>query len=193
MKSLLIAGLAASSLAAPAFSQPADSPSLLGKRYVEAFVGYTDYNRFTSDIGMGATINLPLTASLDVGSTFLRNQQKGDSSTHYETLDLHLAAHRDCGPVRGFARATFGYEWWSVENLWWYRLDLGAEHALTDRLLISAHVSWQDFFSSDMLAGRFSVTPKATYWLTPAIAVSGSLSYIETGDLFSKFAIAFVF
>ncbi len=193
MKSFLLAGLAVCSLAAPAFSQTDDSPSLLGKRYAEAFVGYTDYNRFTSDIGFGATVNVPVSASLDIGSTFLRNQQTSDASTNYETLDLHLAVHHDCGPVRGFARATLGYEWWSVENLWWYRLDLGAEHALTERLLLSAHVSWQDFFSSDMLAGRWSITPKATYWLTPAIAASGSVSYIETGDLFYKLGVAFTF
>jgi hypothetical protein len=193
MKSLLPAGLLALSLAIPAFSEPVASPSLLGKRYVEAFAQYTDYNHFTSDYGAGATINVPVAAAFDAGATFLHNQQDGDSAQHYETLDLHLAAHRDLGPVRGFARATFGYEWWAVENLWWYRLDVGTERALTDRLLVSAHVSWQDFLSSDMLAGRFSVTPRATYWLTPAIAVSASGSYIETGDLSAKLGLAFVF
>jgi len=193
MKPALFASLLASTFAASAFAQPSDAPSLLGQRYVEPFVGYTDYNRFTSDFGLGATVNLPLSTSFDVGSTFLHNQQEGDDSQHYETLDAHLAAHRDLGPVRAFARATLGYEWWSVENLTWYRLDLGAERALSQNLLLSAHVSWQDFFSSDVLAGRFSVTGRATYWLTATTAASFSTAYLETGDLFFKLGVAFLF
>ncbi|MDF3056225.1 MAG: hypothetical protein K0R17_440 [Rariglobus sp.] len=193
MKSRLLAGLVALSLAAPAFAQSATSPSLLGKRYVEGFASYTNYNHYPADFGFGATVNTPLCASFDVGSTFFHSRQEGDASHHYEMLDAHLAAHRDLGPVRAFARATLGYEWWSVENLTWYRLDAGAERALTERLLISAHVSWQDFFSSDVLEGRFSVTSKATFWVTSSVAVSLSGAYIETGDLATRLGLAFVF
>ena len=191
--SFLLTALLAVVFCTPAFSQSAASPSLLGKRSVETDAAYINYSGYPSDFSVGTTVNVPLNASFDAGASFDHTFQEGDSTHHYEVLGAHLTGYRDVGGVRVFARATLNYEWWSVENLVWYQADVGVERALCDRLLVSAFVSWHDFFSSQVLDGSFAGTAKLTYWMTPKVAVSGSGALLEGGSIAYRLGVIFVF
>lgn len=193
MKSIvLLTALLAVVFNAPAFAQSPASPSLLGKRTIETDLGINDYTQYPTDYFVGTTVNVPLTAGLDAGASFDHTRQEGGAS-HYEVLGAHLTGYRDVGATRLFARATLNYEWWAVENLVWYQADIGAERALCSRVLLSAFVSWHDFFSSQVLDGSFSSTAKLTYWVTPKVALDGSGSLLEEGSISYRVGVTFVF
>ena len=177
---------------ASGFAQAPASPSLLGKRTVETDLGINDYTQYPTDYFVGTTVNVPLTAGLDAGASFDHTRQEGGAS-HYEVLGAHLTGYHDVGAPRLFARATLNYEWWAVENLVWYQADIGAERALCSRVLLSAFISWHDFFSSQVLDGSFSSTAKLAYWVTPKVALDGSCSLLEEGSLSYRLGVTFVF
>lgn len=200
MKLPLLSGLLALVLAVPAFAQTSPtpaaqepaSPSLLGKRYIEASAGIVASSP-DDGYGLGAAFNAPLTAGLDVGASFQHNWLEGDSSDNYQDLAVNLTGYQDLGKIRVFGRATLGYEWWSVADESWYQFEAGAEYALTSRLLVSAQVAWYDYFSSDTSDGAFAGGPKVTYWTSSAIALSGSAILQEGGDVAYVLGVAFVF
>lgn len=192
MKTSAIIGLALS-LSSFAFAQgAADTPGLLGTRYVETQFSHIHYDN-SSDFSLAVAFNQPLTSSFDVGLATSHTQEEGDDSQNYQTLGAYLAAHHDIGGFRVFARAGLNYEWWSVKNLWWYQTDVGFERALNDRLLFTAYASWQDFLTDTFLDSTFFGTAKLTYWATSDLALSASFAVLERSAVAYRFGVAFAF
>jgi len=200
MKLRLLSGFLALAIAVPAFAQTAApvaaqepaSPSLLGKRYVEVVTGLVSASP-DDTYGIGAAFNAPIATNLDVGVTFQHNWLEGDSSDNYQDLAVNLTGYQDFGKVRAFGRATLGYEWWTTADESWYQFEAGAEYAVSSRLLVSAQVGWYDYFSSNTADGAFSGGPKVTYWTSSTIALSGTVSFQEHGDVAYILGAAFVF
>ena len=193
MKSSFIVGLLALVFCASASSQEASAtPNLIGKRYVDTQFSYIDYSS-SADFALGSSFNLPLTTSFDAGAAFSATQEEGDDSHNYQVLGAYLTGYHDIELTRAFARGTINYEWWSVKNLWWYQADAGFERALSDHLLLTAYATWLDYFSSIFLDSGFSGTAKLTYWITPAVAVSGATTLIEEGNIAYRLGVTFVF
>lgn len=195
MKLLQLATLLALAACTSAFAQDnttATTPNLLGKHYVETQFSYIDYSG-SSDFALGTAFNQPLNASFDAGAAFTHTQEEGDDSHNYQVFGVNLTGHHDFGKTRAFARATLNYEWWSVKNLWWYQADVGFERALRDRVLVTAYVSYLDFFTSTFIDSSFSATAKLTWWATPEIGLSPSVSVIERGAVAYRLGVAYVF
>lgn len=181
--SLVVIGLVLSaSLGAQISTPEAPSSGLLGKRYVEASTFLIDYQNFPDHgYGLGTAVNVPLTANLDVGAFFQYNWTESDASDHFQDLGVYLAAYVERGKFRPFARATIAYEWWTVSDDPWYQIDLGSEYLISDRLSVSAQVSWVEFLSGDWNGGSFAGTGRANYWVTTGIATSVYVTYAEGG------------
>ena len=178
----LALGLAA--LTTPALAQSASG--LLGKRYAEASAFAIDYNHFEDNgYGVGAAVNIPVASHLDVGVFFNETGIEGHSSDpsndDFQDLAGYATLYRVCGDFRPFARATLAYEWWSVSDDPWYQLDAGSEYLVTDRLSVSAQVSWNEFLASDWNGGAFSTSARANFWVTKTIAASANVNYTEGG------------
>lgn len=166
---------------APSSAAGADS-GLLGKRYVEAAAFVLDYQNFEDNgYGVGTTVNLPVAASLDVGATFEHNWTEGDASDDFQDLSAFATWHGAAGPLRPFARAELGYEWWAVSDDAFYAVDLGAEYPVTDRLSVSGSAGWSEFLAEDWNGGGFSASARANYWFTDALAASLTGSAFEGG------------
>ncbi|MBC8039302.1 MAG: hypothetical protein H7Y06_02050, partial [Opitutaceae bacterium] len=71
--------------------------------------------------------------------------------------------------------------------------DVGFERALCSRVLFTAYATWLDFFTDTFIEGSFSGTAKLTYWATPEIGLSPSISVIERGTIAYRLGVAFVF
>lgn len=180
-------------LVTPAFAQEAEpvasAPStasasgLLGKRYVAASFILTE----TQDIdapgyGLATAINLPLSARFDVGALFAHNWTEGDTSDHFQDLAAYVTAHGVCGDFRPFAKASLGYQWWrEVSDDPWYQVDVGSEYLLTERLSLSAQLSWSEYLAADWNGGEWGVGTRANYWVTTNIATSATVAYTEGG------------
>lgn len=196
MKLLRLAPLLALAACTSAFSQDntaaTTTPNLIGKRHVETQFSYIDYSG-SADFALGTAFNQPLNASFDAGAAFTHTQEEGNDSHNYQVFGLNLTTHHDFGKTRAFARGTINYEWWSVKNLWWYQADVGFARALCDRVLFTAYATWLDFLSSTFIDSSFSATAKLTYWATPEIGLSPSVSVIERGAVAYRLGVAYVF
>lgn len=171
-------------LAAPAMAQTPAAPTsgLLGKRYVEASAFLIDYHNYEdSGYGVGTAVNIPLTAHFDAGASFQHNWEEGDQGENFQDLAVYLAAYTAVGDFRPFARATLAYEWWHVSNDPFYQLDAGSEYLITDRLSVSAQVSWTEFLASDWNGGAFSGATRTNFWVTDTIATSATVTYTDGG------------
>ena len=180
-------------LTTPAFAQTAGS-GLLGKRYAEASAFLIEYNHFEDDgYGVGTAVNLPVAAHFDVGATFQHNWLEGDGSEDFQDLTAYLTAYTECGDFRPYARASLAYEWWGVSDDPWYQLDAGSEYLVTDRLSVSAQISWTEFLATDWNGGDFSATARANYWFTDSVAGSVNVGYVEGGSWSTGAAVVFGF
>lgn len=184
---LALLASAALALAAPAFAQStviaATSDSgLLGKRYVEASTLLLDYNN-ASDNGyaVGTAINLPVAAHLDLGASFEHDWLEGDRDENFQDLGVSLTAYTQHGSCRPFVRAELGYEWWHVSDDPFYQIDVGSECLLSDRLSVSAELSWSEFLAEDWNGGYFAGAVRGNYWLNSDLALYTNVSAIEGG------------
>ncbi len=199
--SFAVLGLAAATTAfaqsdatASASSSASASAGLLGKRYVEAQAFLIDYQNFEDNgFGVGAAVNVPVTANVDVGAWFQHNWTEGDQGDNFQDLALYVTGYCEHGDLRPFATASIAYEWWSVSDDFWYQLDVGAEYTISDQLSVSARVGWFDYFSSDWDNGAFLVSTRANYWVTPTIATSLTVGYVEGGTWNYGVAAVFTF
>lgn len=159
--------------------------SLLGTRYAEASAYLTDYNH-AEDHGfaVGTAVNVPLTAHLDLGAAYAHSWFESDTAAdRYDALSVSLTAYTRCGRFSPFARASLGYEWWTISNDPFYQLEAGSEYLVTDRLSVSAQVGWSEFLAEDWNGGSFGASARANYWLTPTLAAAPTLGYSEGGNL----------
>lgn len=182
----LILALGLAALTTPALAQSEAGSGLLGKRYAEASAFAIDYNHFEDNgYGVGATVNVPVSTHLDVGAFFNHTGIEGHSSDpsndDFQDLAAYAALYTAHGDFRPFAKATLAYEWWSVSDDAWYQIDVGSEYLVTDRLSVSAEVSWDEFLAEDWNGGSFSTSARANFWVTDSIATSASVTYIEGG------------
>lgn len=173
----------------------APDSGLLGKRYVEASAFLTD-NNHSADNGYaaGTAVNVPLTAHLDLGASFAHVWSDSDTAAdRFDDLSVSLTAYTRRGQFRPYARASFGYEWWTISNDPFYQLEAGSEYLLTSRLSVSAQVGWSEFLAEDWNGGSFSASARANYWLTPSLAASPALGYSEGGHFTYGLAVAYRF
>jgi hypothetical protein len=188
LNTTLTLALGVAALTTPAFAQSSEAGSgLLGKRYAEAAGFAIDYNHYEDNgYGLGAAVNVPVAAHLDVGAFFNHTGIEGHSSDpsndDFQDLAGYVTAYTAVGDFRPFARATLAYEWWSVSDDAWYQLDAGSEYLVTDRLSVSAEVSWDEFLAEDWNGGYFSTGVRANFWVTETIATSASVTYTEGGN-----------
>ena len=159
-------------LASPVLAQSDGSSSgLLGTRYVEASGILFNYTHMSEDsYTVGTDVNLPLCAHLDLGA----------SLTH-SWLAVALTAYTAWGDFKPFAKASLGYEWWYVSNDPFYQIDAGGEYRLTDRLSVSAQVTWLEYLAEDWNGGSFSASVRTNYWFTERLAGAVSLFSAEGG------------
>lgn len=182
--------------ALPAFSQdetPANS-SLLGKRYVEAAFIVTDtQNMPDTGYGLGTAINAPLTSNLDIGASFTHNWAGSDEANEFQDLAAYITVYQVYGDFRPFATATLGYQWWQTSNDPWYQLEAGSEYLVTERLSLSAQLSWSEFLTGDWHGGQWGVGTRANYWLTKNLATSVTIAYTESGTWTYSIGVLFQF
>lgn len=195
IQSSIALGLAVA-CALPAFAQD-ETPlasGLLGKRYVEASFIVTDTQNMTeTGYGLGTAFNMPLGANLDAGASFAHNWAGDDSANEFQDLAAHLTAYQVCGDFRPFATATLGYQWWQTSNDLWYQLEAGSEYLVTERLSLSAQVSWAEFIAADWNGGQWGAGSRANYWLTKNWAASALVAYTEGGTWTYSAGVVFQF
>jgi hypothetical protein len=195
IQSFLALGLA-TACALPAFSQdetPANS-SLLGKRYVEAAFIVTDtQNMPDTGYGLGTAVNAPLTSNLDIGASFTHNWAGNDEANEFQDLAAYITFYQVYGDFRPFATATLGYQWWQTSNDPWYQFEVGGEYLVTERLSLSAQVSWSEFLTGDWDGGQWGVGARANYWLTKKLATSATIAYTESGTWTYSIGVLFQF
>lgn len=168
-----------------AFAQTASASAdsgVIGKRYVEVGAFVLDYNNDPDNgYAVGTTVNVPVSAALDVGATFEHNWLEGDRSENFQDLSAYVTYHRSYGWARSFLRAELGYEWWHVSDDPYYALDVGMEFPLTERLAVSAALNWSEFLASDWNGGAFAGKARAYYWLSDTVAASLRVTAFEGG------------
>ena len=98
-----------------------------------------------------------------------------------------------CGDFRPFATATLGYQWWATSNDPWYQLDVGSEYLVTERLSVSAQVSWSEFLAGNWNGGEWGAGGRAHYWLTKNLATSATAAYTEGGTWTYRLGVVFQF
>ncbi len=183
---LALLASAALTLAAPAFAEPtstAPDSGLLGKRYAEASTLLLDYNNDPDNgFAVGTAINVPVTAHLDLGASFEHDWLEGDRDENFQDLGVSLTAYTQHGSCRPFVRAELGYEWWHVSNDPFYQIDAGSECLLTERLSVSAELSWSEFLAEDWNGGYFSGAVRGNYWLNTDLALYSKVTTIEGGN-----------
>ncbi len=174
----LALGLAA--LASPALAQ--SGSGLLGKRYAEASAYVTDYNNYEDNAyGLGAAVNVPVTANIDAGVSFQQNWVESESDEDFQDLAGYISAYTSHGDFRPYAKASLGYEWYKPSDDPFYQLEAGSEYLLSDKLSVSANVSWYEYLSSDWNGGAFGAGARANYWVSETIALSLAAGYGEGG------------
>lgn len=196
IQSLFALGLT-TACALPAFAQdaaPTDS-GLLGKRYVEASFIVTDTQHVSeTGYGLGASVNMPITSNVDAGVLFTHNwSEGGDKANEFQDLAGHVTVYQVCGDFRPFATATLGYQWWATSNDPWYQLDVGSEYLVTERLSVSAQVSWSEFLAGNWNGGEWGAGGRAHYWLTKNLATSATAAYTEGGTWTYRLGVVFQF
>lgn len=172
-------------LATPAFAESnatAPDSGLLGKRYAEASALLLDYNNEPDNgFAVGTAINVPVATHLDLGASFEHDWLEGDRDENFQDLGVSLTAYTQHGSCRPFVRAELGYEWWHVSNDPFYQIDVGSECLLTERLSVSAELSWSEFLAEDWNGGEFFATARANWWFTDTLAASLSGTAYEGG------------
>ncbi len=173
-------------LATPAFAESnatAPDSGLLGKRYAEASALLLDYNNDPDNgFAVGTAINVPVAAHLDLGASFEHDWLEGDRDENFQDLGVSLTAYTQHGSCRPFVRAELGYEWWHVSNDPFYQIDVGSECLLTERLSVSAELSWSEFLAEDWNGGYFSGAVRGNYWIAPQLALYSKATAIEGGS-----------
>ena len=110
--SMKLAGVCAAILAgSTVFAQQTPAPAvetassgLLGKRYVEAGFGVTDYNHFGLDLySTGVGVNLPVASSLDVGLAYSYSWLESFSDFDAHTLAASVTEFVDISAVSGLS------------------------------------------------------------------------------------------
>jgi hypothetical protein len=182
---LALLASAALALAAPAVAQPtatASDSGLLGKRYVEASTLLLDYNNDPDNgYAVGTAINVPVAEHLDLGASFEHDWLEGDRDENFQDLGVSLTAYTQHGSCRPFVRAELGYEWWHVSDDPFYQIDVGSECLVTDRLSLSAELSWSEFLAEDWNGGSFAGAVRGNYWLSANLALYSKVTAFEGG------------
>lgn len=177
--------LQAQDAAAPAAT---DSSSLLGKRYLGASFGYQDIeNRNLGAFGGGLDINLPVAANVDVGFGVSHGWLEGDNSFHQEGFDVYATYYVERGAFRPFVTGSLGHTEVSFpgpfeDDFGSFGVSAGSEYLINSTVSVAGFVSYNDTFESGDQS-VWSGTLQLNYWLRSDLAVGGSVSVIEYGNV----------
>lgn len=160
-----------------------ESSSLLGKRYVEAGFAFVDVNHTHTDAyGSGLDVNVPVTANIDVNLAYTYSWVEGNSNLHGNLVDAAVTTYFASGNLKPFGSLSLGYDWvrnfdrsvWGVEG--------GLEYDLNPTWSFTGSVAYDDDFKKGDNSS-WTGTGAAHYWVTKDVAITGSIGWIEGGDV----------
>lgn len=181
----LLAAIAAVATGATAIAQqgPAPSAGLLGQRYVQASFGYFDVKGSPFDaFAAGLGVNLPVSASLDVGFNYAHGWVESFSDIDSDVVVADATFIHVSDTFKTFTTLSLGYDWNALEERTIWGARAGAEFPLTPRAALSVSAGYDDDFKSGN-NGLWDGTARANYWATDKVALIGSVSWIEGGDV----------
>lgn len=164
-----------------------NSASLLGVQYVEVGFGYLDINNSATDaFALGADVNVPLTANLDLNVGYGYGWAENNGSLYANSVSADLVAYLTEGALRPFVTGGLGYVWESNslggdEYATW-DVGVGAEYSFNDTTSVAALVSYDDDFESGD-NHSISGTVQANHWFTSTLAGTIGVSWLEYGDI----------
>ena len=197
----LVAIIAASLLSVSAFAQTGavqtetTAAGLLGKRYVEAGLGWVDYRHSSRDgFGAGVDVNVPVHTNIDVNLSYQHSYVQnwinigdyvGTSVTGYFTR----------GDSKPYARLGLGYSWsqsWIDSDHGVWNGEVGIERSVNDKVSASFSVGYDDDFRSHS-DGLWNVAVGGTYAFCPKVVGTAKISYIEYGSVGYTVGLAYRF
>jgi len=183
IKLLAVIAAVASSVTAFAQQAPAPSAGLLGQRYAQASFGYFDIKNSPVDaFAAGLGVNLPISASLDVGLSYAHGWIESFSNIDSDVVIGDATFIHVSDTFKTFTTLSLGYDWndFQERTIWGARA--GAEFRLTPRAALALSAGYDDDFKSGN-NGLWDGTARANYWATDKVALIGSVTWIEGGDV----------
>lgn len=176
-------------LVSASFAQQAtsNSASILGVQYVEVGFGYLDINHSATDaFALGADVNVPLTANLDLNVGYSYEWIENNNSLYGNVVSAGLTAYLTEGALRPFVTGGLGYVWDSSaaggdEYAVW-DVGVGAEYSFNSTTSVAVAASYADDFESGdnhSIAGLV----QANHWFTSSIAGTVGVSWLEHGHI----------
>jgi hypothetical protein len=176
-------------LATVSFAQQAtataSTASLLGVQYVEAGFGYLDVKHSDrGEYGVGANVNVPVTANLDLTAGYSHAWLENNDSFYDNVVFVDATAYLTEDAFRPFASAGLGYVWVGSgdDDFAIWNVGTGVEYSINAKTAVTALVNYSDAFE-DRFEGSFSGTAGVSHWFTPSIAGTFSVTWIEEGDV----------
>jgi hypothetical protein len=180
----VFSALAAGTAALAQQTAPAPAAGLLGQRYVGASFGYADIKNSPVDaFGADVVANFPVRANLDVGFGYSRTWVESFSDINVDAIGANATFIHTEGTLKTFTSLGLGYAWGPGEDeatVW--GASAGAEFALTPKSTLAVSAGYSDDFKSGN-NGVWDGTARANYWVTDKVAVVGTVSWLEGGDV----------
>jgi len=197
----LVAVIAASLLSVGAFAQSTAvqtetaSSGLIGKRYVEAGLGWVDYRHTSRDgFGAGVGVNVPVSANFDVGVSYQHSYIQ-----HWINVGDYLGTAATGYITRGqdkyFASLSLGYAWaqrWLDSDHTVWGGSVGIERSVNEKLSTSFSVGYDDDLGQHRV-GLWDMSVGANYAFCSKIVGTAKISYIEYGSLGYSLGLAYRF
>ncbi len=183
-----ILGVAALGLAFVSASVAQDtSASLLGVRYVETGFAYNDINNSSVDaFSVGANLNVPVTANLDLTAGYTYLWAEGNRSVYANGATVSATGYITEGAWRTFVVGTLGHVWQSSnlggDDYGVWSAGIGAEYSINSQTAVAALISYDDTFQG---GDNHSISGGArlSHWFTSAIAGTFGVTWLEGGSL----------
>ena len=200
MKHLHYLAVAALALSTSAFAQstPAadtapDTAGLIGKRYAETTLNYTDRKTTQKDLfGPAVKFNLPINSNFDLAASYSHSlQQRWVNVNDYAGVTGLAYFTQD--EFKPFVSLALGYVWGPVAvDRSVYTFSGGFEYAATEKLALTFGVNIDDDFKSHTPAA-YSGFGKASYSFSKRFTGSVTVTILKAGSRAFGVSLAYKF